>query len=58
PRPRNAFIFFRSRYVKEQKEAVNQSVMSCRAGEVWRGMTRAERLPYVQRAQEEKQAHA
>ncbi|KAJ7717004.1 hypothetical protein B0H16DRAFT_1612299 [Mycena metata] len=63
PRPRNAFIFFRSDYVKVQKIAVarpgslDQTAMSCGAGEAWRKMNEVEREPYIL-ALEEKEAHA
>ncbi|KAJ7513027.1 hypothetical protein B0H11DRAFT_1646391, partial [Mycena galericulata] len=64
PRPRNAFICFRSAYVKAEKsvsvrpKSLDQTVMSCGAGDVWRGMSKEERLPYVTMAQREKEAHA
>ncbi|KAF7335618.1 putative transcription factor SOX-14 [Mycena venus] len=59
PRPRNAFICFRSEYVKAPKGAsVNQTVLSCGAAEVWRGMDDEERAPFVLMAQEEKEEHA
>ncbi|KAJ7790310.1 hypothetical protein B0H14DRAFT_2940291 [Mycena olivaceomarginata] len=35
----------------------NQAEISCNAGQVWRNMGEAERLPYIQRAQEEKKKH-
>ncbi|KAJ7136709.1 high mobility group box domain-containing protein, partial [Mycena epipterygia] len=63
PRPRNAFICFRSDYVKAEKRvsarpgSLDQTVMSRGAGDVWRGMGEAERLPYIRMAQAEKKAH-
>ncbi|KAJ7940134.1 high mobility group box domain-containing protein, partial [Mycena leptocephala] len=62
PRPRNPFICFRSDYVKAHKRAIgdvfDQAYMSRGAGEIWRGMSEAERLPYIELAREEKQTHA
>ncbi|KAJ7485850.1 hypothetical protein FB451DRAFT_1128112, partial [Mycena latifolia] len=64
PRPRNAFICFRSAYVKAEKRAaarpgaLDQTVMSRGAADVWRSMGEAARLPYVQQAQDEKAEHA
>ncbi|KAF8147933.1 high mobility group box domain-containing protein, partial [Mycena galopus ATCC 62051] len=63
-RPRNAFICFRSAYVKAEKsesarpETINQTAMSCSAGAVWRGLSAEERRPYIVMAQEEKLEHA
>ncbi|KAJ7240465.1 hypothetical protein C8J57DRAFT_1527499 [Mycena rebaudengoi] len=63
PRPRNAFICFRSHYVRQEKRTaarvgpLDQTVLSCGAADVWRGMDTIQRLPYVQMAQEEKKAH-
>ncbi|KAJ7195847.1 high mobility group box domain-containing protein, partial [Mycena haematopus] len=62
-RPRNAFICFRSTYVKRQKSltaqpgSLNQTDMSRGAAEVWRGMSAEERAPYILMAQEEKEEH-
>lgn len=64
PRPRNAFICFRSDYVKEQKIAsarpgsLDQTVLSRGAAEVWRGMTEEERSPFLLMALHEKREHA
>ncbi|KAJ7153713.1 hypothetical protein C8R46DRAFT_835487, partial [Mycena filopes] len=64
PRPRNAFICFRSDYVKAQKtlatepKSLDQTAMSCGAGEAWREMNEEQRQPYVLQAQAEKAAHA
>ncbi|KAJ7250720.1 hypothetical protein C8J57DRAFT_679047 [Mycena rebaudengoi] len=63
PRPRNAFICFRSVYVRLQRDGsvrprtLDQTVMSRGAGDVWQSMSTSERLPYVRMAQEEKKAH-
>ncbi|KAJ7645121.1 hypothetical protein DFH06DRAFT_594600 [Mycena polygramma] len=64
PRPRNAFICFRSEYVKAQKLAsaqsgsVNQTVLSRGAADVWRELSAEEREPYTAMAHEEKEQHA
>ncbi|KAJ7185326.1 hypothetical protein C8R46DRAFT_1060138 [Mycena filopes] len=66
PRPRNAFICFRSDFVKAQKtaaanskpKALDQTAMSCGAGDAWRKMDEGEREPYVLMALAEKAAHA
>ncbi|KAJ7083300.1 hypothetical protein B0H15DRAFT_850527 [Mycena belliarum] len=66
PRPRNAFICFRSAYVKASKAAaarpgagaLDQTVLSRGAADVWRSMDLAARLPYAQEASAEKAAHA
>ncbi|KAJ7670580.1 hypothetical protein DFH06DRAFT_1178521 [Mycena polygramma] len=64
PRPRNAFICFRSEYVKAQKLAsaqsgsVNQTVLSRGAADVWRELSAEEREPYAAMAHEEKEQHA
>ncbi|KAJ7174022.1 hypothetical protein C8R43DRAFT_634509 [Mycena crocata] len=63
PRPRNAFICFRSAYVRAEKRAaarpgsLDQTVMSRGAGDVWRGMDDEERQPFIIMAAEEKKAH-
>ncbi|KAJ6615103.1 high mobility group box domain-containing protein, partial [Mycena sp. CBHHK59/15] len=64
PRPRNAFICFRSDYVKAEKRvsarpgSIDQTVMSCGAATAWRLMDDDERRPYIRQAQAEKEAHA
>ncbi|KAJ7820211.1 hypothetical protein B0H13DRAFT_1661023 [Mycena leptocephala] len=39
-------------------DVFDQAYMSRGAGEIWRGMSEAERLPYIELAREEKQTHA
>ncbi|KAF7324257.1 HMG box domain-containing protein [Mycena venus] len=64
PRPRNAFICFRSEYVKAQKAAsakpgsLNQTVLSRGAGAAWRALSDEEREPFVLMALREKEEHA
>ncbi|KAF7329045.1 HMG box domain-containing protein [Mycena kentingensis (nom. inval.)] len=68
PRPRNAFILFRSDYARaaqlksaaasDSKEAENQNDLSREVGRVWRGMTDDQRAPWVALAEEEKKRHA
>ncbi|KAF7360788.1 putative transcription factor SOX-14 [Mycena venus] len=64
PRPRNAFICFRSEYVKAQKAAsarpgsLDQTVLSCGAAGAWRALNDEERQPFVVMALREKEEHA
>ncbi|KAJ7032385.1 hypothetical protein C8F04DRAFT_1107467 [Mycena alexandri] len=64
PRSPNAFIFFRSAYVKAQKEAaarsgsLNQTDLSRDAGIVWKKMHDDENFPYRLMARDAKTAHA
>ncbi|KAJ7074626.1 hypothetical protein C8F01DRAFT_1101214 [Mycena amicta] len=67
PRPRNAFILFRSDYARKQQllastsagvERENQNDLSRSVGRVWRAMTDAERAPWHALAEEEKKRHA
>ncbi|KAJ7264113.1 high mobility group box domain-containing protein, partial [Mycena haematopus] len=63
PRPRNAFIIFRSAYVQSQKAdasirgSLHQTAVSCLVADVWRGMSDEERKPYFLLAQQEKTSH-
>lgn len=59
PRPRNAFIIFRSFYVYDRKSAGEgqQNELSKQAGKVWNRMTEKERSPFVERAATEKRQH-
>lgn len=62
PRPRNAFIIFRTEFVSKgvvppSLEAHSQN-LSRIAGGVWKGMSPAERLVWFDRAEEEKARHA
>ncbi|KAJ6562654.1 hypothetical protein B0H19DRAFT_881298, partial [Mycena capillaripes] len=64
PRPRNAFICFRSEYVKAEKDlaakskTLDQTALSCDAAEAWRKMSEAEKEPFRLIAADEKKAHA
>ncbi|KAF7290601.1 HMG box domain-containing protein [Mycena indigotica] len=66
PRPKNAFILFRSEYARKQQltsatsnvERENQNDLSRSVGKVWRAMTDAERAPWHVLADEEKKRHA
>nr|GAT48971.1 predicted protein [Mycena chlorophos] len=66
PRPRNAFILFRSDYARKQQlssaltnvERENQNDLSRSVGRVWRAMSDAERAPWHVMAEEEKKRHA
>lgn len=58
PRPRNAFIIFRSFYVRARSAGEGQqNELSKQAGKVWNKMTAEERVPFVERATAEKTQH-
>ncbi|KAH8109636.1 hypothetical protein DFH11DRAFT_911278 [Phellopilus nigrolimitatus] len=62
PRPRNAFIIFRSEFVKNGRvpltiETHHQNISRI-AGTVWKGMSEDEKRPWFARAGEEKERHA
>ncbi|KAG9044789.1 hypothetical protein FS837_007548 [Tulasnella sp. UAMH 9824] len=61
PRPRNAFILFRTNFVEESKltrgtEADNRNISKI-AGAVWRALPPEERLVWHKKATEEKELH-
>lgn len=62
PRPRNAFIIFRCDFVKQKR--VPESVendhrnISRIVGRIWQEMSDAEKFPWVEMAQREKEQHA
>ncbi|KAK7040041.1 putative transcription factor SOX-14 [Favolaschia claudopus] len=63
PRPRNAFICFRSEFVRQAKlkgssKPENQTCLSRDAADAWRGMNAEERRPHVLMALQEKREHA
>ncbi|KAK0210291.1 hypothetical protein DFS33DRAFT_1270361 [Desarmillaria ectypa] len=55
PRPRNAFIFFRSHYLRLHSEEENQNVISCAAGEAWHALSAEEKEPFRELARKEKE---
>ncbi|KAI0064967.1 HMG-box, partial [Artomyces pyxidatus] len=61
PRPRNAFILFRCDFVAQKK--VPASVehdhrnISRIAGRIWQGMSEADRMPWLNLAEQEKKKH-
>ncbi|KAH9483072.1 Transcription factor SOX-4 [Psilocybe cubensis] len=59
PRPRNAFIFFRSWYINNMHESkdVKQNELSKQAGEIWKNMSVEEKEPFLQYAAIEKEHH-
>ncbi|KAH9477938.1 Transcription factor SOX-11 [Psilocybe cubensis] len=59
PRPRNAFIFFRSWYVDSMRASkeVQQHELSKQAGKVWKNMSDEEKKPFLRFAAIEKQEH-
>ncbi|KAF7325563.1 HMG box domain-containing protein [Mycena kentingensis (nom. inval.)] len=65
PRPRNAFIFFRSDFLRAQKaaagaqhKALDQTNVSSLAGTTWQAMTAAQKEPYREQAAREKEMYA
>ncbi|KAF4622541.1 hypothetical protein D9613_008978 [Agrocybe pediades] len=61
PRPRNAFIFFRSYFIDHllppATSSGQQHEISKLAGQAWRKLSKAEREPFVQRAKLERMEH-
>ena len=60
PRPRNAFIIFRSHFAlnyKAGKSHPHQNVVSCDAAEAWNKLSEEGKLPFKLQADEEKRAH-
>ncbi|KAF9547178.1 HMG-box, partial [Agrocybe pediades] len=59
PRPRNAFIFFRSYFIDHllPSGSGQQHEISKQAGGAWRRLSKSEREPFVQRAKLEREMH-
>ncbi|KAF4622549.1 hypothetical protein D9613_008976 [Agrocybe pediades] len=59
PRPRNAFIFFRSYFIDHllPSGSGQQHEISKQAGEAWRRLSKSEREPFVHRAKLEREMH-
>ncbi|SJL04648.1 uncharacterized protein ARMOST_08016 [Armillaria ostoyae] len=57
PRPRNAFIFFRSHYLRVHREEENQNVISCAAGEAWHALSAEGKEPFRELARMEKERY-
>ncbi|KAK2464532.1 hypothetical protein APHAL10511_003439 [Amanita phalloides] len=60
PRPRNAFIIFRSQFASQYKACQahpHQNLVSRNAAEVWNAFSEEEKLPYKLQADEEKREH-
>jgi len=60
PRPRNAFIFFRSHYIasgSSPSAAGQQNELSKSAAKVWNQMTPTEKRPFAELAAKEKREH-
>ncbi|PBK87507.1 hypothetical protein ARMGADRAFT_938769, partial [Armillaria gallica] len=57
PRPRNAFIFFRSHYLRVHREEENQNVISCAAGEAWHALSAEGKEPFRELARLEKERY-
>ncbi|KAG7452805.1 uncharacterized protein BT62DRAFT_925345 [Guyanagaster necrorhizus] len=57
PRPRNAFIFFRSHYLRLHSEEENQNVISCAAGQAWHALSTEEQEPFRELARKERERY-
>ncbi|KAJ7482864.1 high mobility group box domain-containing protein, partial [Mycena galericulata] len=57
-RPKNAFIIFRSAYVRRTQEKLGQTELSRAAADVWKNMSDAQQMPYKLLANREKLEHA
>ncbi|KAF9476161.1 HMG-box, partial [Pholiota conissans] len=59
PRPRNAFIVFRSHYIQESRASgeVQQNELSKAAGRAWRSMTDDEQRVFKEIADQEHAEH-
>ncbi|KAH9483044.1 Transcription factor sem-2 [Psilocybe cubensis] len=59
PRPRNAFIFFRSWYINNNRDSkdVQQNELSKQAGKAWNSMSEEAKRPFMQLAAAEKEHH-
>ncbi|KAK2461233.1 hypothetical protein APHAL10511_006760 [Amanita phalloides] len=60
PRPRNAFIIFRSYYylrAKATQTDINQNSLSCAAASAWKALSDEEKRPYRRQAEDEKLTH-
>lgn len=60
PRPRNAFILFRSDYVSREQPSGEgqQNELSKLAGKAWKNLPEEEKRPYIEMAAAEKRQHA
>ncbi|KAG5638291.1 hypothetical protein H0H81_000816 [Sphagnurus paluster] len=56
PRPKNAFIFFRSHYYQTQGGS-DQNQISVAAGKAWKALGDEEKLPFQKMAEQEKREH-
>ncbi|KAJ7146782.1 high mobility group box domain-containing protein, partial [Mycena epipterygia] len=65
PRPPNAFLCFRSRFIRDQKalaaskgsKSSGMQDISRQAGHIWNDMSDEERSPYVEMANRMKEEH-
>ncbi|KAF9010069.1 hypothetical protein BDQ17DRAFT_1421345 [Cyathus striatus] len=61
PRPRNAFIFFRSHFYQQRglegDKSTHQNDVSRNAGVIWRGLSAEQRRPFQELAEREKLEH-
>ncbi|KAF9476575.1 HMG-box, partial [Pholiota conissans] len=59
PRPRNAFIVFRSYYIEKHRDSgeVQQNELSKAAGRAWKSMTDEEKREFKETADKEQAQH-
>ncbi|KAF9477812.1 hypothetical protein BDN70DRAFT_778179, partial [Pholiota conissans] len=57
PRPRNAFIIFRSDYINSHRLDPNQATVSKLAGAAWWKLSPEQKQPYIGMAEHEKAEH-
>ncbi|KAJ7482900.1 high mobility group box domain-containing protein, partial [Mycena galericulata] len=67
PRPRNQFIIFRNEWAASEAQRTTnlphwqrtrQTTLSREASKIWKNMSTDQRLPYMQKAEEERREHA
>ncbi|KAF8518427.1 high mobility group box domain-containing protein, partial [Hysterangium stoloniferum] len=57
PRPPNAFIIFRTEYIRATETQKSTPEVSKRLGDMWKGMSDEEKEPWVTRAEIAKEEH-
>ncbi|KAF8498858.1 high mobility group box domain-containing protein, partial [Gautieria morchelliformis] len=57
PRPPNAFIIFRTEYIRSMATQNSTPEVSKNLGEMWRKMSPVEKRPYNEKAEEAKIMH-
>ncbi|KIJ23985.1 hypothetical protein M422DRAFT_111323, partial [Sphaerobolus stellatus SS14] len=57
PRPPNAFIVFRTEYIRAMETQNSTPEVSRSLGEMWRSMSEEQKQPWVEKALEKKLEH-